>query len=685
MADPYRYFRIEAGEILEQLQTGLLALEKGAPAGEVIPKLLRCAHTLKGAARVVKQKDIADHSHAIEDLLVPIRDAGAPVVAAVIESSLQHVDAMRAQLLALSAPPVAAAPEGPAKALAIAAVEQPFWAAKSSADDLNVLMDGIAELTVQLGGVRASQSRLERAFGLAELVRELLAAPRASQNGEAETASARSLLEDLQAALSSAEREISTSVEQATRELGQVRDAAERLRLIPADSLWSSLERTARDAALSLGKAVTFEAQGGDVRLESELLNQVQRALMQAVRNAVAHGIESPAERLAADKPRAGVVSIAVVRRDKHVVFLCKDDGRGLDLEAIRRSAEERGAAPAALAGLDAAGLARLLLQGGISTSHTVTSVSGRGIGLDLIREVAEQLRGNVTLVSDKGRGATLSIVAPVSLSALSALLVEVAGQVVALPLDAVRGTARQLPDEITHTADGDTILLDRKVVAYASLERLLSREVPDGRARASRSAVVVETDEGAVALGVERLLGIESVVVRGLPELALLSPVVAGASFDAEGNPQLVLSPEGLVRGARRMAASPRVAARRRAPILVIDDSLTTRMLEQSILESAGYEVDLAVSGEEGMEKAKLRKYALFLVDVEMPGMDGFTFIERTRNDPELRDVPAILVTSRASPEDVQRGRAAGAVAHIEKREFNQTVLLERIRKLVH
>jgi two-component system chemotaxis sensor kinase CheA len=186
------------------------------------------------------------------------------------------------------------------------------------------------------------------------------------------------------------------------------------------------------------------------------------------------------------------------------------------------------------------------------------------------------------------------------------------------------------------------------------------------------------------VALGVDRLLGLESIVARGIPELALLSPAVSGASFDAEGNPQLVLSPEGLVQAAHRAAVSPKAASRRRAPILVIDDSLTTRMLEQSILESAGYEVDLAVSGEEGMDKAKLRKYALFLVDVEMPGMDGFTFIERTRSDPELREVPAILVTSRASPEDVQRGRAAGALAHIEKREFNQTDLLERIRKLV-
>jgi len=556
MADPYRYFRVEAAEILEQLQTGLLDLEKGAPSAEIIGKLLRLAHTLKGAARVVKQKGIGDHCHSLEDLLLPIRDAGATAVPSVIEGALQRVDAMRAELVALSAP-VAVLAE-PSLLAHAPASEDAFWAAKPNVDDLDVLMDGIAELNVQLAGVRGSRRDLERAAGLAELMRDQLTTRRGSHVSEAELVRMRSLVQELQALLIAAERQAGASVEQAARELGQVRDAAERLRLVPAESLWSSLERTARDAALSLGKNVKFEARGGDIRLEAELLSQIQRALMQAVRNAVAHGIEQPAERGAADKPTAGTVSIAVLRRDDNVVFSCTDDGRGLDLEAVRRSAQQRGIAQEALAGLDAEGLARLLLRGGISTASAVTGVSGRGIGLDLIRETAENLAGSVTLESRRGHGATISIVVPVSLSALSALLVDAAGQVVGVPLSAVRGTARQLPDQITHTADGDTVLVDGKVIPYASLERLLGGEATDAQKRISRSAVLVEAEGGIVALGVDRLLGIESIVARSLPELALLSPVVSGASFDAEGNPQLVLSPEGLVRAARRVAAAP-------------------------------------------------------------------------------------------------------------------------------
>ena len=683
MADPYRYFRVEAAEILEQLQKCLLELERGAPPAELVVKLLRLAHTLKGAARVVKQTRIADLSHSVEDLWVPIRDSGRAVEERIIAASLKHVDAMRAQLQTLSEPSAepAAAPNQP-----LVKVEEPFWAAKANSEELDVLMDGIGELNVRLGGVRETRARIEHARNLAELLRDQLATRRA-QTTDTDLARLRSLAGELETVLVASDRQLSTNVEQAARELGQVRDAAERLRLVPVANLWGALERTARDAALGLGKRVRFETTGGDVRLEAELLLQVQRALLQAVRNAVAHGIESPSERITAQKPPEGLVAIDVQRRDERVIFRCRDDGRGLDQEAVRRSAEQRGINPASLAGLDGDGLARLLLRGGISTSASVSAVSGRGIGLDLIREVAESLGGTVVMRSNAPSGTVIELALPVSLSALSALLVEVTGQTVALPLTAVRAATSQRADDITHTAEGDSVVLDGKIVPYVGLDRLLSSAVTEeteATRRANRSAVMVVADGGIVALGVERVLGIESIVARGIPELALMSPIVSGASFDADGNPRVVLSPEGLVHAARKLAAAPRPEPRPRAPILVIDDSLTTRMLEQSILESAGYEVELAVSGEEGMDKARLRKYALFLVDVEMPGMDGFTFIERTRADPDLSQVPAILVTSRASAEDLERGRAVGALAHIEKREFNQTELLDRIRKLV-
>jgi two-component system chemotaxis sensor kinase CheA len=196
---------------------------------------------------------------------------------------------------------------------------------------------------------------------------------------------------------------------------------------------------------------------------------------------------------------------------------------------------------------------------------------------------------------------------------------------------------------------------------------------------------VVVQSGSSWAAVGVERLLGTANVVVRPLPEMVDSIAVVAGASLDAEGNPQLVLDPAGLVAAARAGAeARPAPAPAARAPILVIDDSLTTRMLEQSILESAGFDVDVAVSAEDALVKARDRRYGLFVVDVEMPGMDGFEFVERTRADPVLRETPAILVTSRSAPEDRRRGEQAGARGYILKGEFDQVHLLHTIQRLI-
>ena len=197
-------------------------------------------------------------------------------------------------------------------------------------------------------------------------------------------------------------------------------------------------------------------------------------------------------------------------------------------------------------------------------------------------------------------------------------------------------------------------------------------------------SIVVVRSANGMAALGVDRIVGVSSIVRRLLPEPATVAHFVTGAWIAPDGKVGWVLDPQGLVAEAGRARARPAAAAVSRLPILVIDDSLTTRMLERSILESAGYEVELATSAEEGLEKARAGRYALFLVDVEMPGMDGFEFIARTRADPQLREVPAILVTSRDSPDDLRRGKEVGAHAHVAKGNFDQGELLHRIEELI-
>jgi two-component system chemotaxis sensor kinase CheA len=691
-SDPYRYFRVEAQELLDQLGKGTLELEKGGAAPHLMALLLRLAHTLKGAARVVKQGEIADQAHAIEDALAPFREGATAVPRASIDAMLKAVDEIASRMANLTPRPIAttivppdaghAGSRAPTKG-ASPPQEGAITAVASNIDELDVLLDGLSEAGVRIDALRGGLKALEHSRQLARSLEEhavsALANRFADDRFPLSTKSA-----DLCDAIDAAEHQLSDSVEQLEREIAQSRDAAERLRLLPAQLMFVSLERTARDAGHSLGKRIAFASQGGEVRLDAQVFNIVQGALVQAVRNAVAHGIEPAAEREFAGKPADGHVWLEVRQRGQQAIFVCRDDGRGVDLGAVRRAAERTGLSAEDAQKLDSDQLLRLLMRGGLSTAGAVTQIAGRGIGLDVVREATDRLRATALIRTEEGRGTTLELTVPVTLAALDALIVEAGGCTLAIPMNAVKKTLRVGADDLAHSPQGDSIMMEGRVIPFAPLERALRCSNPVRQGARSWSAVVVEGANALAVVGVEHLRGTQNLVMRALPGMTPCHPMVAGASLNAAGHPQLVLDAQGLVEHICRGEATPAALPLERAPILVVDDSLTTRMLEQSILESAGYEVDLAMSGEEGLEKARRRRYALFLVDVEMPGMSGFTFIERLRQDAALRDIPAVLVTSRASPEDRRRGEAAGAQAHIAKGEFDQNVLLGKIRSLV-
>jgi two-component system chemotaxis sensor kinase CheA len=620
--DPLRYFRIEAREIAEALGRDVLRLE-AAPAPELVQRLLRHAHTLKGAARVVKQHAIAERAHAVEDILAPLRDGGAAGKGE-IERLLREVDAIAAQVAALDAP---AQPQP--------ATEEPAVPTRIDGAELDMLYDGIAEASRQLRALRGHVT-----------------------------------------ALANGHSGVVAGFDRAEREIAAARDAAAKLRLAPASGLFAALERTARDVAQAQGKEAVFTASGGAIRLDAAVLATARGALIQLVRNAVAHGVEPPAERQRRGKPAVGRVTLDVTRRGNRIAFVCGDDGGGIDLDAVRRVARARGAAPDALARLDARGLIQMLLRGGLSTAADTNELAGRGIGLDVVRDAADRLGGDLRVQTEPGQGTRVELIVPVSLSTLDCLRIETGGTIVALPLAAVRRTFRVTADRVSGGAG--TVLHDGAAIPLVPLDTLLPGSAPV----ASRIGVIVAGAAASAAIGIERLRDVATLMVQPLPRTARADALVAGAALDAEGVPRLVLDPDALVAAARSAPPSAMaVPPAAKAPILVVDDSLTTRMLEQSILESAGFEVDLAVSAEDGLAKAARRRYGLFLVDVEMPGMDGFGFVAKTRAD--FRDTPALLVSSRNGAEDRRRAVEAGASGYIVKGEFDQNHFLDTVRRL--
>jgi two-component system chemotaxis sensor kinase CheA len=680
--DPLRYFRIEARELIDQITAGVLDLDQRA-GPEPVARLLRYAHTLKGAARVVRQRDIADRAHAFEEILVPHRTGEGPLAADEMRELLRLNDEIASYVSTLERP------AEPARAAAPEAVpereREPVEAIahRASTQDLDDLLDAIGETNARMAPLRTGCATVERLHRSAMSLADQLRLSRTGMTGPVRAAAER-----LAGELGSAGRRFTDAVDQIERELDDVRAKAEGLRLLPVSSVFTAMRRAVRDAADTEGKRVRFVARGTGIRMGAHLLGPVSGAFLHVVRNAVVHGIEPEDVRLAAGKPAEGTITLEVDRRGRFAAFRCVDDGRGFDLDALRSTALARGLLPAGGPPPDADELLRLVLNGGISTSPSVTEVAGRGIGMDAVREVAAQLQGEVKVRSVPGRGATVELIIPLALLAMTGLIVEAGGTVATLPLDAVRACVRLSAEEATAAAASGRLVHEDSAAPFLPLAEALytGSTVPDSPGIGA--AVVINGDNGVFAIGVDRLAGTSALVARPLPDLAPAAPVIGSVAVDADGNPRLVLDPLGLadevLRSHLGADGSATSAPAEPLPILVVDDSLTTRMLERSILESAGYEVDLAASGEEGLKKAQAREYGLFLTDIDMPGIDGFTFVERTRADPRLAGVPAILVSSRSSAADRDRGRAAGASAYVVKGEFDQEALLDHIRRLV-
>jgi two-component system, chemotaxis family, sensor kinase CheA len=700
--DPYRYFRPEARNLLDQFAQGVLELEKSGSSAGAVQRLLRLAHTLKGAARVVKQSAIAERAHAIEDALSPFRDCADTIARENIDAILAHLDEIGSQIVTLVPADVTESADSDKSVTQAAPTSVAAAASKNTATDLargmqriiradfaemDAVLDGVSETQARLNGLRRSAEAIEQIGHLADLLRAQVTSHGATERSRAQTHfqnQSVAIAEELRRKVGSLASDFDTSLAQVDRELRQLRDAAEGLRLVAVDNVLVALKRTARDCARALSRQVTFEGTGGDIRLDADVLGIIQGALIQIIRNAVAHGIEPEAERLAAGKPASGRITVRVSRRGPKILFQCRDDGCGIDLAAVRKVALERGLLSPTTNDFTAEDLVRVLLRGGVSTSATVTDVSGRGIGLDVVREALERLGGEVAVRIDPGRGTTFDLVIPRSVTSVTALIVEAerGDSAIAIPLDSVRRILRLAAGDIACTSAGASILYEQKAVAFTPLAAALhGARWSGGRAW---TAIIVAGTDGLAAVGVERLIGTARAVVRPLPDLLDASPIVVGASLDGEGNPQLILDPDGLVSAANGVRAAELNAAPAKRPLLVVDDSLTTRMLEKSILESAGYDVDVASSGEEGLDLVRRKRFALILCDVEMPGVDGFSFVGRIRSDPTLHDIPIILVTSRSAPEDRQRGRDVGAHGYIVKSEFNQAELLAMIRPMV-
>ena len=674
MADEnlYQYFKIEAREIVADLSRDILGLEKEGAGADLMLRLLRQAHTLKGAARVVRLPRIAEIAHAMEDALTPYRGSPETVTSDQIGKLLHQVDTISSEIKALDEP---LQPDPDSRPSTI----EPFDRVRVGLAEMDALLSGVSETAVQLDGMRMG-------FDAVKQVEDRLAALEQQLSAAAPPPRLHETVEEIRTALQHARQGLSIRADSTDREVAEVRGNIDRLRLLPTGLLYPPLERAVRDAAEVLGKHAAFTTSGREQRLESHMLSALGEALSHLVRNAVAHGIESPADRLARGKPAFGDVRLKVERHGDRIIFTCSDDGAGIDVDAVRRAAVSHGVLSAAgAAELSVERALELIFCPGVTTSTSLSEVAGRGIGLEVVREVADRFKGRVSVRTDAGVGTSIELEVPLSLSSIRAILLAADDLLIWLPLEAVHSALRLDENAIDSVAGRESLVFDGRAIPFVRLAEAMRRPFePVSRNTRPRLAAIVQAGADLLAVGVDRVIHAEEVIVHPLPAAAGRITPLAGAVFDAQGNPQLVLNPEALLEAAHAAPPVLTPAAGAAPHILVIDDSLTSRTLLKNMLEAGGYKIDMAVSGEDAMAKARARRYSLFLCDVEMPGMNGFEFVALTREYDYLLGIPSILVTTRSSADDRRRGAEAGARAYIVKGEFTKDSLTETVRSLV-
>ncbi len=720
-------FQVEAAEHLQSLNQALLQLERQpdeGPRRQLLRNAFRAAHSLKGAARAVSLSDVEALSHAMESVLQRARDANLVLEPDTCDVLYDTLDATQ-QLLDGKVVPLdhlqerlSAISDGRTGALAVDngsapspipepgldASELPTDAAMAfappSEDTIRVSVDKLDNLMAQAGELLVSKiSSEQRLTELQGIRREVSAWPRTWRE-------IKSLLPHLDGNVGQQLSEVLTrhnvhlqvfsheidnldhSLSADTSRLSMVatklQDEVRRVRMVPFQTLVLSLERTVRDAAHSEGKQVTLHVDGNEVELDKKVLEMLKDPLLHLLRNAVGHGIEAPDVRQAAGKPPEGDVRIIVQQRGSEVRIVVSDDGAGFDLKALREASQKAGGSLDDDSSMEE--VISLAFMPGITTNQKVTAMSGRGVGLDVVRQQLETLQGRIEVDSVAGQGTTFRLSVPSSLTMTRGLLVRAGAAEFVIPLLAVEKISP--PDDVFNVEGQPMLMIDDSPLPLVTLTAALGKTAAPDQDVLQMLAVVISVAEQRLALLVDDVLTEQELAVKTLGRPLVRVRNVAGAALLGDGRPVIVLNPADLVksaRGTRPFVLRDESDEDEEAPpthILVVDDSITTRTLEKNILEAYGYQVTIATDGLEAIDRLQELAIDLVVSDIQMPQMDGFVLCQHLRDSDEFADMPIILVTSLESQEDREKGMMAGANAYIVKRGFDQAELLATIEQ---
>jgi two-component system chemotaxis sensor kinase CheA len=683
-------FEVEYREHVDAIRAALNGARVGDPIN--VREIFRRAHSLKGAARAVDLPEIEEAAHAMESQFAEVIDRGGQADAALSARVSVYLDAIErcADALYDRSPGVAKSDASPSE-------PAPTEFLRVNAGRIQQLSGAMHELSTRFDMLDSDANDLRNLHVRADGLARMLERPRQHREDMGRVAQeARAIARGLAAVIRQQKEVTRSSIAAAAR----LRDEVERVALVPAATVFAGLDTMLRDMAEESGKRIEVKVDGLETQADRLLLQSLRDPVTHLLRNAVVHGMETPIDRHTTGKPERGEIGLRIVARAGKLEIVVYDDGRGPDLHRIEQVAIER---ELLSAGADREGaptaerLLAMVFEPGFSTAQAVDRLSGRGMGLSVVAEVARRAGGGAFMRRRHPYGTEVVISTPLSAARQPVLLAVEGEQQYGLPTRAIEKVLHVSQGAIERLDGRDVlkILIDgnQVVVPVVSLSWALGAGDAAGEDRGPVNIAVLRLGDQRIGVQVDAFTDVRTATVAALTHPDV-DDLVQGAVQLEQDQIAIVINPEALLRRYARnefgirssVARAPSQAIAERRTILIVDDSVTTRTLEKSILETHGFNVIVAVDGVDALDRLRMvaTPVDLIVADVEMPRMDGFQLLAALKDDKQLAGIPVIMMTSRASQDDVRRGMELGADAYLVKQTFDQRELLSVIGQLL-
>ncbi|MBF0225075.1 MAG: response regulator [Desulfobacterales bacterium] len=722
MEDPYKYFKIEASEIMINLTKSLLGLDKKPDDQNLIKEIFRYAHTLKGASKVVRLPQISKLAHKMEDLLSTFRDQrkiashdditllldastvmnnmveavkkGKPDNIVDCEAILKKLE-KRDNILLNKEKEETPNQENPSlnecsENVSITSVDNIQENSSTSSDSssisetIRISLDSMTKLTNLSNEILINNLRLKNlSENLWRFTRHL------RKDIFLKNSNKQNLNEDYYKKLEQVVNEIEQGVNRDSFYSAEMNDIIMNTRLIAVINYAYYFEKAIRDLCVETGQKVDFMMQGSDLLLDRSVLEHIKEPIYHILRNGVIHGIESITERIDKGKNPSGYVVLKFKKIDEFIHISCMDDGRGLNPKKIKElSLKKKLIDQKTCDEISDENALYLILKSGFSSASNLTELAGRGVGMDIVKSKIVELGGNLNIDSKVDQYTKFTITLPLIMNIFDVFLISVSGHKLLLPVNKVVTTQILKENEIFFETGKRIILYNDSPISILNLSDILGLDTEKNIRNKKLKVIILKDNLGMVGLVVDDLLGKKTVLLRKLEGSLKNINFVNFAAILENGDPAFVLDISDIfekIKGLKESLPFEEAPERPSPSILVVDDSLTTRSLIKGILEGEGYKVQLAQSAEDALALIEKMRFDLILTDVEMPGINGFELSHKIRQGKSHKDTPIVILTSLPSDSDKRRGISVGANAYIVKGSFEQQSFLETIESFVY